>query len=153
MLPQSRSSTRYVVLKALPHRLRYRGGVTVVLECTRDVAATPPVYVFRARRLPSPSAAAPLAADSPAARPGRESMAASQGPVPTVSPIALAAARETLSHASLVLARAFTRRQLDDHLRDGLVLQDGSPEARLMDTLERLGYVRSTLAIRNDQRG
>lgn len=120
----------YVVLRPLPARLHYRDA-TVLLECARDCSMAIPAWVFRARKLVTT---------------GRPAMAAFHEarharPLPTISPIALAAARQTAKDAVVIASSAYGRRDLDRKLRTGIVLELDTAASRLMDALAALGYV------------
>lgn len=149
---------RYRVLKRLPARLTYRNAV-VALECVRDVAAMPPEWIFRARKLGARTGTgAGVASPPPLARTHATTRlsAALRAPLPTVSPIALAAAAEREAGAGqrqdevVITFNWFSRQLLEQRLRDGVILERDTPQARLMDALVKLGYARREFARARD---
>lgn len=156
----------YVLIRRAPARLHYRNG-TVALEFVRDCSADLPTWVFRARRV-APRGGAPrhlgpaglrlptvasLAVTAPATR-------TTNRPLPTISPIALAAARQqqaafgqsdgpagdgssgrgTAAGTVVIASSLYGRLHLEQSLRAGVSLAADSPAARVMDALVTLGY-------------
>lgn len=155
---------RYVLLHRAPGRLRYRNG-TVALELVRDCSADLPTWVFRARRVAPRGGGSPRHTGPAGLRlPATASLAVTPThanasladdlssrlgpgptrPLPTVSPIALAAAarqRAGQSGSTVVIASSvYGRSHLEQMLRTGVLLQPDSPAARVMDALVTLGY-------------
>jgi hypothetical protein len=128
--------------------LIYRNAI-VLLECVRDVALVPPLYVFRARR---PGSLAPTqSSHAPATV---RSLVANGHPLPTISPAALAAAAERRDNSASVdiAVSVYGKKDLERQMKRGLVLAEDSPEGRVMEALVRLGYAEKGRATRAERR-
>lgn len=141
---------RYVLLGRAPRHLRYRNG-TVLLELVRDCSADLPTWVFRARRVAPRGGSAPRhtgpagmrlpSLATTVARPATSGTTAR--PLPTVSPIALAAAAQHHAGRSgtvVIASSLYGRLHLEQMLRVGVLLESDSPAARVMDALVTLSY-------------
>lgn len=132
--------TRFTLLRHPPAKLRFRNG-TVLLETTWDCSQHLPRWIFRARRRVSPGSAAKASAVS----------ASSACALPVVAPIQRAMAADLATCPCAVIATSvFGRKHLEQTLRDGVVLEQGTPEARVMEALVKLGYARSGRATARD---
>jgi hypothetical protein len=135
--------TRFTVLRNPPERLRFRNGV-VMLELVRDCSAEIPTWVFRAVK-PAPRGRAASPTVTTVAVESRGSG------MPTVSPIQRAMAAQSAGKSSVVIASSiYGRQHLLQVLRDGIVLADGYPAARVMQALVKLGYARTGRATARD---
>lgn len=144
--------TRFTLLRNPPARLRFRNG-TVELQLTRDCSCEIPTWVFRAAKVP-PRGRGPRAA-SPALAGATADSARAEGRgsgLPTVSPIQRAMGVQVADQQSAVLIASsiYGRQHLQQVLRDGIVLADGYPAARVMQALVKLGYARAGRATAND---